>query len=128
MPSLTGLSGRVFFKSRIPGSTGLDQPSDEHGLVWSGKLSHSILYFQLTHSCVLKFFGGTVGLGIAEPVFASELSKFLLKYAPDAPAAILKESPTAIYTDIPADQIPNVVRAYAESLKIVFLVGVPVGE
>jgi hypothetical protein len=69
-----------------------------------------------------------VGLGVAEPIFASELSKFLLKYAPNAPAAIVKQSPTAIYTDIPADQIPGVVLAYAESLKIVFLVGVPVGE
>ncbi|KIM82572.1 hypothetical protein PILCRDRAFT_820439 [Piloderma croceum F 1598] len=73
-----------------------------------------------------QFFGGTLGLGVAEPVFASELSKFLLKYAPNAPAAIVKESPTAIYTDIPADQIPGVVLAYAESLKIVFLVGVPI--
>ncbi|KAF8146929.1 transporter [Mycena galopus ATCC 62051] len=45
-----------------------------------------------------QFFGGAIGLGIAEPVFASELSKYLLKYAPDAPASIVKESPTAIYT------------------------------
>jgi hypothetical protein len=59
-------------------------------------------------------------------VFASELSKYLLKYAPNAPATIVKESPTAIYTHVPADQIPGVVRAYAESLKIVFVVGVPV--
>jgi hypothetical protein len=44
-----------------------------------------------------------VGLGVVEPVFASELSKFLLKYAPNASAAIVKKSPTAIYTDIPAD-------------------------
>ena len=28
----------------------------------------------------LKFLGGTIGLGIAEPVFASELSKYLAKY------------------------------------------------
>jgi hypothetical protein len=75
-----------------------------------------------------KFLGGTVGLGVAEPVFASELSKYLLQYAPLAPAAVVKQSPTAIYTDIPADLIPGVVRAYTESLKLVFLVGVPVGE
>jgi MFS family permease len=73
-----------------------------------------------------QFLGGTVGLGIAEPVFASELSKYLVQYAPNAPANIVKESPTAIYTKIPADLIPGVVRAYADSLKIVFLVGVPV--
>src|SRR6266852_1321361 len=75
-----------------------------------------------------KFLGGTVGLGVAEPVFASELSKDLLQYAPLAPAAVVKQSPTAIYTDIPADLLPGVVRAYTESLKLVFLVGVPVGE
>lgn len=36
-----------------------------------------------------QFFGGTVGLGVAEPVF--------LKYAPDAPAELVKESPMAIH-------------------------------
>jgi MFS family permease len=73
-----------------------------------------------------QFLGGTIGLGIAEPVFASELSKYLLKYAPNAPAAIVKESPTAIYTHLSADQISGVVHAYTASLKIVFLLGVPV--
>ncbi|KAJ3765744.1 hypothetical protein FB446DRAFT_654805, partial [Lentinula raphanica] len=73
-----------------------------------------------------QFLGGTLGLGVAEPVFASELSKNLLKYAPDAPATIVKESPTAIYTDLPSSMIPGVVQAYAQSLRIVFVVGVPV--
>ena len=75
-----------------------------------------------------KFLGGTIDLGIAEPVFASELSKYLAKYAPTAPVAIVEQSPTAIYTHLPAALIPGVVRAYTASLKIVFLVGVPVGE
>ena len=48
----------------------------------------------------LKFLGGTIGLGIAEPVFASELSKYLAKYAPTAPVAIVKQSLTAIYTHL----------------------------
>ncbi|KAJ6467195.1 hypothetical protein C8R47DRAFT_1223762 [Mycena vitilis] len=74
-----------------------------------------------------QLLGGTLGLGIAEPVFASELDKFLRKYAPDAPAVIVKQSPTAIYTDLPAAMIPGVVHAYAESLRIVFLLGVPIG-
>jgi EmrB/QacA subfamily drug resistance transporter len=73
-----------------------------------------------------QFFGGTVGLGVAEPIFASELGKNLVKYAPLAPASIVKQSPTAIYTDVPANLIPGIVLAYMESLKIVFLVGVPV--
>ncbi|KAF7364979.1 Major facilitator transporter-like protein [Mycena venus] len=73
-----------------------------------------------------QFFGGTVGLGVAEPVFATELSKFLLKYAPEAPALVVKESPTAIYTALPAEMIPGVVRSYTEALRIVFVLGVPV--
>ncbi|KAF8176416.1 transporter [Mycena galopus ATCC 62051] len=73
-----------------------------------------------------QFFGGAVGLGVAEPVFASELSKYLLKYAPDAPASIVKESPTAIYTALPQAMIAPVVRSYADALKIVFVLGVPV--
>ncbi|KAJ7174046.1 ABC transporter, partial [Mycena crocata] len=73
-----------------------------------------------------QFLGGTLGLGVAEPVFASQLSKYLLRYAPEAPAAIVKESPTAIYTQLPAAMIPGVVRSYAEALKIVFVLGVPV--
>ncbi|KAK7013189.1 major facilitator transporter-like protein, partial [Favolaschia claudopus] len=73
-----------------------------------------------------QFLGGTIGLGVAEPVFASELGKFLLKYAPDAPAEIVKESPTAIYDALPPDMIPGVVKSYTESLRIVFVLGVPV--
>jgi hypothetical protein len=73
-----------------------------------------------------QFLGGTLGLGIAEPVFASELGKYLLRFAPEAPAAMVKQSPIAIYTDLPAAMIPGVVRAYTESLRIVFLLGVPV--
>jgi hypothetical protein len=73
-----------------------------------------------------QFLGGTLGLGIAEPVFASELGKYLLRFAPEVPAAIVKQSPIAIYTDLPAAMIPGVVRAYTESLRIVFLLGVPV--
>ncbi|KAJ7117255.1 transporter [Mycena crocata] len=73
-----------------------------------------------------QFLGGTLGLGIAEPVFASMLSKYLLRYAPEAPDFIVKESPTAIYTDLPAEMIPGVVRSYSEALKIVFVLGVPV--
>ncbi|KAJ7656410.1 hypothetical protein DFH06DRAFT_1411158 [Mycena polygramma] len=73
-----------------------------------------------------QYLGGTVALGIAEPVFASELGTYLERFAPDAPAAIVRQSPTAIYTALPAGVIPGVVHAYAESLRIVFVLGVPV--
>ncbi|KAJ6508457.1 major facilitator superfamily domain-containing protein [Mycena sanguinolenta] len=73
-----------------------------------------------------QFFGGTVGLGAAEPVFSSQLAKYLLKYAPDAPAMIVEESPLAIYTALPAEMIPGVVRSYTEALRTVFILSVPV--
>ncbi|KAJ6600865.1 transporter [Mycena sp. CBHHK59/15] len=73
-----------------------------------------------------QFLGGTLGLGVAEPVFASELAKYLLQFAPDAPAAIVKESPTLIYTALPEAMIPGVVHAYTLALRVVFVLGVPV--
>ncbi|KAJ7189880.1 ABC transporter [Mycena pura] len=76
--------------------------------------------------CFAQFLGGTLGLGVAEPVFASELAKYLLIYAPDAPTEIVKESPTAIYTALPAAMISGVIRSYIQALRVVFLLGVPV--
>ncbi|KAJ7617373.1 ABC transporter [Roridomyces roridus] len=73
-----------------------------------------------------QFLGGTVWLSVAEPVFASQLAKYLLRYAPDAPADVVKESPTSIYTAIPKELIPGVVKSYALALKMVFVIGVPV--
>ncbi|KAJ7120201.1 major facilitator superfamily domain-containing protein [Mycena epipterygia] len=73
-----------------------------------------------------QFLGGTIGLGVAEPVFSSELTKYLLQYAPEAPSEIVRESPTAIYSALPAEMIPGVVRSYTEALRIVFVLGVPV--
>ncbi|KAJ7182964.1 ABC transporter [Mycena crocata] len=77
-------------------------------------------------SSFAQFLGGTLGLGVAEPVFASQLSKYLQLYAPDTPASVVRDSPTSIYTQLPKAMIPGVVRAYTASLNIVFLVGVPV--
>ncbi|KAF7378120.1 Major facilitator transporter-like protein [Mycena sanguinolenta] len=73
-----------------------------------------------------QFLGGMVGLSVAEAVFASELTRFLARYAPDAPAAVVRNSPTAIYTDLPAALIPGVVKAYLRSLRVVYLIGVPI--
>jgi len=90
-------------------------------------LSEPGLMSRASSMCIFgQFLGGTVGLGIAEPIFSSKLSKYLLEYAPTAPTTIIEESPTAIYSSIPADQIPGVVHAYTKSLTIVFLIGVPV--
>ncbi|KAF8142681.1 ABC transporter [Mycena galopus ATCC 62051] len=72
-----------------------------------------------------QYLGGTLGLGVAEPVFSSELTRNLMRYAPDAPVEIVKDTPTAIYTALPAAMIPDVLRSYTEALRIVFVLGVP---
>ncbi|KAK7038035.1 major facilitator transporter-like protein [Favolaschia claudopus] len=75
-----------------------------------------------------QYLGGSIGLGIAEPVFASALGSFLAKYAPEAPADVVKEDPTSIWAAgvLPPDQVSGVVRSYTEALREVFLIGVPV--
>jgi len=74
-----------------------------------------------------KFLGGTIALGLAEPVLTSELSKFLLQYAPNAPAEIVKNSPTAIWTALDKALIPGVVQSYTRALRVVYILGVPAG-
>jgi hypothetical protein len=76
----------------------------------------------------LQFLGGMVGLSVAEAVFSTELTRFLARYAPEAPAAIVRNSPTAIYADLPAALVPGVIKAYIESLRVVYILGVPAGK
>ncbi|KAJ7184645.1 ABC transporter [Mycena filopes] len=71
--------------------------------------------------------GGTVGLGVAEPIFASQLARNLVKYAPSAPVALLEQNATAIYT-LPEDMIPGVVKAYTDAVRtLLFVAGIGVG-
>lgn len=72
-----------------------------------------------------QFLGGTIGLAVGESVFSSQLTKNLLKYAPTAPAAVIKQSPVMIRTSVPAELIPAVITAYIKSLDIVYVVGAP---
>ncbi|KAJ5827173.1 Major facilitator superfamily domain general substrate transporter [Penicillium robsamsonii] len=72
-----------------------------------------------------QFLGGTIGLAIAEAIFSSELVHNLRKYAPDAPFAVIEQSPLSIYSAVPDALVPNVVRAYVKSLSIVYVIGVP---
>nr|GAT45289.1 major facilitator superfamily protein [Mycena chlorophos] len=74
-----------------------------------------------------QFMGATIGIGIAEPTFATTLSSALERFAPNAPASIVKESPTLIWTELAPSLIPGVVHSYASSLRWVFFFGLPVG-
>ncbi|KAK2594895.1 hypothetical protein QQS21_007394 [Conoideocrella luteorostrata] len=72
-----------------------------------------------------QFLGGTIGLAIAEATFSSELVRNLHNYAPEAPIALIQQSPLLIYSVVPDALVPDVVRAYVKSLSIVFIIGVP---
>ncbi|KAJ7069584.1 ABC transporter [Mycena amicta] len=80
---------------------------------------------------LFQLLGGTIGLAVATPVLSSTLTTNIHKYAPSAPAeiiALIRDSPTFIYTDarVPRALIPGIARAYTGSLRVVFMLGVPV--
>ncbi|KAF7299681.1 Major facilitator superfamily protein [Mycena chlorophos] len=80
---------------------------------------------------LFQLLGGTIGLAVATPVLSSTLTSAIARYAPTAPAsvvALIRDSPTDIYTDpsVPSALIPGIVRAYTGSLRVVFVLGVPV--
>jgi len=71
--------------------------------------------------------GGVIGISIAGTLFANQLTKELVIYAPDlAPdvAQAIKESVTVVLT-LPADQQAAVIQAYAKALDFVYIIGVP---
>ncbi|KAK7445465.1 hypothetical protein VKT23_014884 [Stygiomarasmius scandens] len=75
---------------------------------------------------VSQTLGGTIGLGIAEPIFTSQLTKFIPRFAPNVNPEIIKETPTDIYTELDPSQLAGAIRVYVESLRVVYLIGVPV--
>ncbi|KAF7314002.1 Major facilitator superfamily protein [Mycena chlorophos] len=89
--------------------------------------AHAVLLGQATAAGTFaQFLGGTLGLGVAEPVFASRLAAALPAGLPAALLQIVRESPTAIHTELPAEFVGEVVRAYNAALKVVFILGVPI--
>ncbi|KAI5480496.1 DUF221-domain-containing protein [Pseudohyphozyma bogoriensis] len=68
--------------------------------------------------------GGVVGLAGAEANFSTQLDKNLAKYAPDAPEATIKESPTLIRSAVSAEELPAVLKAYCKSINAVLIMGV----
>lgn len=72
-----------------------------------------------------QLIGGTVGLSICQSIFSQRLNHFLAIYAPGAPA-IVAISVEAI-RDVSPELKPGVIKAYAEALSYVFLIGIPAG-
>ncbi|KIM88878.1 hypothetical protein PILCRDRAFT_243404 [Piloderma croceum F 1598] len=73
-----------------------------------------------------QLFGGVLGIGVCGTVFANELSTGLVKYAPEAPFELVRDSVEAIYT-LPVAQQAGVIHAYVLAIDKVFLVAVACG-
>jgi hypothetical protein len=67
-----------------------------------------------------QLFGGVLGIGVCGTVFANELSSGLMKYAPDAPFGLVRDSVEAIYT-LPVEQRAGVIHAYVLVIQIFLL-------
>ncbi|GAA5876984.1 hypothetical protein JCM1840_007089 [Sporobolomyces johnsonii] len=70
-----------------------------------------------------QFLGGTISLAIGQASLSTQLTKNFAIYAPEAPLAVIKESPLEIWS-LPADEIPGAVQAYVKSLDITFVITV----
>ncbi|KAJ7084682.1 hypothetical protein C8R44DRAFT_894122 [Mycena epipterygia] len=125
-----GMQNSLLALQQFQGHAGVHRTTDEPRLICPGTssflLRNMILVIYLSSISVTQFLGGTLAPGVAEPVFASQLSKYLRQYARDVPLFVVQQSPTSIYTALPAEMVLGVVHAYTASLKIVFLIGVPV--
>jgi len=73
-----------------------------------------------------QLFGGVLGIGVCGTVFANELSSGLMKYAPEAPFGLVRNSVEAIFT-LPVEQRAGVIHAYVLAIDKVFIVTVACG-
>ena len=76
----------------------------------------------------IGFMGRIVGISLAGSVFENTIQKNLLKYAPGLPAeatlAVIN-SAAAVWTAVPDNLRPQVLMAYTQSLRDVYICGLP---
>ncbi|GAA5935601.1 hypothetical protein JCM3775_003364 [Rhodotorula graminis] len=68
-----------------------------------------------------QFLGGTVALAIGQSALSTQLTTNFAKYAPDAPLAVIEQSPLQIHELEPAVR-EQAIFAYVKSLDIVFVI------
>lgn len=76
----------------------------------------------------LGFMGRIVGISLGGSVFENLIQSNLHKYAPTLPADIVHavvNNADAVWSVVPDDLRPQVLYAYTESLRVVYLIGVP---
>lgn len=78
----------------------------------------------------LGFAGRIVGISLAGSVFENLLQKNLHKYVPDLPDELVQavvNQATAVWTDVPEYFRPATLTAYVNTMRIVYIIGVPFG-
>ena len=82
-----------------------------------GKISGAMAFFQML--------GGVVGLAIAGAIFEGKLGANLARYAPDVSVNDAR-SPTDLRNFFSGQDLQNVIEAYVQSLKWVYVTGPPI--
>ncbi|GJN92806.1 hypothetical protein Rhopal_005844-T1 [Rhodotorula paludigena] len=70
-----------------------------------------------------QFLGGTIALAIGQAALSTQLTQNFARYAPEAPVAVIEQSPLKIW-DLPEAIRSASIYAYVESLRIVFVIPV----
>lgn len=74
------------------------------------------------------FIGRNLGISLGGSVFGNMIQVNLHKYAPGLPSSFLsaiQNNADAVYTVVPEQYRPQVLKAYVKTLSAVFLIGVP---
>ena len=84
------------------------------------------LNYLFSHS--FGFIGRNLGISLGGSVFGNMMKVNLHKYAPSLPAeaiVAIQNNAGAVWTSVPDDLRPGVLKAYTKTLGLVFLIGVP---
>lgn len=76
----------------------------------------------------IGFAGRIIGISLAGSVFENMIQVNLHKYAPELPEDLVRavvNSATAVWQFVPEEMRPQTLRAYTETLRVVYLIGVP---
>lgn len=71
-----------------------------------------------------QMFGGVISLAVAGAIFQDKLTANLARYAPGVSAEVAR-SPTSIRQYVSGEELTNVIIAYTQSLKWVYVTGPP---
>ncbi|KAH9813593.1 major facilitator superfamily domain-containing protein [Melampsora americana] len=77
-------------------------------------------------SSFAQLIGGVIGIAVAQTIFGNALSENLQKYAPEAPAALIRSSIQSI-AQLSDSVKPGVIHSYTLALRQVYILGIVCG-